>query len=226
MSEQEKSTAIVTLPQGQTTAFTNMATLKEAMQMAEVLSKSDIIPKEFANKPANCLIAMEFANRLGESPFVIMQNVSVINGKPGLSSKYLIFRINNSGLFRGPLEFEFTGGTDDKPAACYAWALRKSDGRKLRGTAVTMEMAQAEGWLTRDRSKWKTMPRKMMLYRAASFFANEICPQVCLGMFTVEEIQDITYTDVSGNSKIDALNAKITDKSAKSSDKKRNDEII
>src|SRR4051812_12736461 len=111
------STDIVIVPPSggqQVTAFTNMETLKVAMQMAETLSKSDIIPKEFAGKPANCLIALEYANRLGENPFVVMQNVSVINGKPGLASKYLIHRVNNSGMFTAPLEFEFTG-PEEKP---------------------------------------------------------------------------------------------------------------
>ena len=40
-------------------------------------------------------------------------------------------------------------------------------------------------------SKWKTMPRQMMTYRAASFFARAHCPEVLLGIQTVEEVQDV-----------------------------------
>ena len=40
-------------------------------------------------------------------------------------------------------------------------------------------------------SKWKTMPRQMMMYRAASFFARAHCPEVLLGIQTVEEVQDV-----------------------------------
>ena len=35
------------------------------------------------------------------------------------------------------------------------------------------------------------MPRQMMMYRAASFFARAHCPEVLLGIQTVEEVQDV-----------------------------------
>ena len=52
-------------------------------------------------------------------------------------------------------------------------------------------MAKDEGWLDKSGSKWKTMPRQMMMYRAASFFARAHCPEVLLGIQTVEEVQDV-----------------------------------
>ena len=58
-----------------------------------------------------------------------------------------------------------------------------------------MQMAKNEGWLDKNGSKWKTMPRQMMMYRAASFFARVYCPDVLMGMQTVEEVKDVNGYD-------------------------------
>ena len=51
-------------------------------------------------------------------------------------------------------------------------------------------MAKEEGWLNKAGSKWKTMPELMLRYRAAAFFSRLYCPEITMGMHTVEEIQD------------------------------------
>ena len=55
---------------------------------------------------ANCMIAVEISSRIGASPLMIMQNMSVIYGKPSWSSKFLIATVNTCGRFE-PLKFRF-----------------------------------------------------------------------------------------------------------------------
>lgn len=159
--------------------------LDNAKAIAAELSKSDIIPKEFQNKPANCLIAVELANRLKASPFQVMQNMDVIYGRPSLRSSFVIGCINNSGKILGSLKFD---GDAEK---CRAWAIEKETGEKLLGPFVTMEMAANEGWLNKNGSKWKTMPGLMMRYRAAAFFGRLYCPEILNGMLTDDEATDV-----------------------------------
>ena len=168
-------------------ALSNGNQLNTALAVAEELSKSDIIPKEFQKKPANCLIAVELANRLKASPFQVMQNMDVIYGRPALRSSFVIACINNSGKIIGSLKFEM----NEKCTKCRAWAIEKETGTKLTGPTVTMEMAQAEGWLTKNGSKWKTMPDLMLRYRAASFFGRLYCPEIMNGMYTDDEVTDM-----------------------------------
>jgi hypothetical protein len=52
-------------------------------------------------------------------------------------------------------------------------------------------MAKAEGWSTKNGSKWLTMPELMLRYRAAAFFARLYAPDITLGMMTAEEVVDI-----------------------------------
>ena len=54
-----------------------------------------------------------------------------------------------------------------------------------------MQMAADEGWISKNGSKWKTMPEQMLQYRAGAFFARVNCPDLLLGLPTVEEVNDV-----------------------------------
>lgn len=164
-----------------------------AMQMAKALSSSTIVPSTFQKNDANCLIAIEQAQRLKVSPLMVMQNLYVIQGRPSWSSKFLIAAINNSGKFDMELQFEETKDKDGKPYSCLAWTTK--NGRRVEGMTVDMEMAKAEGWLSKNGSKWKTMPQLMLRYRAASFFSSLNCPELTMGLYTKEEIQDNDFKE-------------------------------
>lgn len=178
--------------------------LKAALAVAEELSKSDIIPKEFQKKPANCLIAIQLANRLKADPFMVMQNTDVIYGKPALRSTFIIACINGSGKLLGNLKFEL----NEKETKCRAWGIEKETGARLYGPTVTMEMAQAEGWTTKNGSKWKTMPGVMLRYRAAAFFGRMQCPEILNGIYSSDEIEDSQV--ITGNDVVDIFSEETT----------------
>lgn len=167
--------------------FASEQNFQNSMKMAEYLSKSDMIPATYKNKPENCIIALELSNRLKLSPFLVMQNMYIVQGKPAWSSSFIISCINGSGRFTGPLTFEM----DEAKTKCRAVAVDKATGKKLVSPLITMEMAKAEGWLTKNGSKWKTMPELMLRYRAAAFFGRLYCPEIINGMMTEDEAQDI-----------------------------------
>jgi len=159
-----------------------------ATNMANTLAASTIIPKEYQNNAANCMIAIEQAVRLKVSPMMVMQNLCVIQGRPSWSSKFLIAAINGSGKFDMELQFEETRDTAGKPFSCLAWTMK--NGRRIDGMVVDMDMAKNEGWIAKNGSKWKTMPQLMLRYRAASFFSSLNCPELTLGLYTREEVLD------------------------------------
>lgn len=164
-----------------------------ANQMAKALSSSTIVPREYQGNVSNCLVAIEQANRLKVSPLMVMQNLYVIQGRPSWSSKFLIAAINGSGKFDMELQYEETKDKDGKPYSCLAWTTK--NGRRVEGMTVDMQMAKDEGWLTKNGSKWKTMPALMLRYRAASFFSSLNCPELTLGLYTKEEAETIDDYD-------------------------------
>lgn len=159
-----------------------------AMQMAKALAESTIVPQTYQNNPSNCLIAIEQAQRMNISPLMVMQNLYPIQGRPSWSSKFLIASINASKKFDMELQYDETKDKDGKPYSCVAWTMK--NGRRVEGMEVNMQMAKDEGWLGKNGSKWKTMPQLMLRYRAASFFSSLNCPELTMGIYTKEEIED------------------------------------
>ena len=164
--------------------------LELAIKAANILSKSTLVPKEYQGNVANCMIALNMANRMGADPLMVMQNLYIVHGRPGWSSQFLISTFNTSGKFSA-LRYEWVGerGTDDW--GCRAWAIEKATGQKLVGATVTIGLAKKEGWYNKNGSKWQTMPEQMLMYRAASWFIRAYAPELAMGMHTAEEIYDI-----------------------------------
>jgi hypothetical protein len=167
---------------------TNDSTAFELIQrQAKMLSASTLIPKDFQGNMANCAIGLEIAARLKASPFMVIQNIDIIHGRPSFRAQFLIAMVNASGRF-SPLQFKFEGEGANR--SCQAFAKSRETGELCEGPVVTWAMAKAEGWTEKAGSKWKTMPDLMFTYRAGAFFARIYAPDITLGMQTSEELSD------------------------------------
>lgn len=194
---QEKVTAIVkkeenkaiTIQKG-TSLFFDIARFEHAQRVAKVFAESSMVPEQFQKNIANCVIALNLSERMQTDPFMLMQNMYVVHGRPGIEAKLAIGLINQSDRF-SELEYEMNGNPRDDNFGCRAYATKLSTGKVLYGPKVDITMAKAEGWYGKPGSKWKTMPELMLQYRAAMFFARTYCPDVLLGMSTRDELQDI-----------------------------------
>ncbi len=164
------------------------------MKFAEFLSKSTIIPAVYRNEPANCFLALEYANRVGCNAMMVMQNMDFIQGKPSWSSKFMIAIANDCGKFT-PIRYEWSGteGQDDWSCRAYFTEIRTGD--LLKGTKVSIKMAKEEGWATKPGNKWKTMPELMLQYRAAAFLIRTYAPELTMGIHSSEERQE--FIDVT-----------------------------
>jgi hypothetical protein len=170
------------------TLETETQTFELLQRQAKLLSTSTLVPKEFQGNMANCCIGLNIAKRLGADPFMVLQNIDIIHGRPSFRATFLIAMVNASGRF-SPIKFRMEG--DDMKRSCVATATDKETGEMVEGPAVSMEMAKAEGWSTKAGSKWVTMPELMLRYRSAAFFARIYAPDITLGMMTSDEASDI-----------------------------------
>lgn len=161
-------------------------------RMAQAYASSDIVPQAYRGKVANCIIALQMAHRMQADPMQVMQSLYIVHGQPSWSSKFMIASFNQCGRFTA-LKYRF----NEDRSECRAYATERSTGEVLEGPAVTMAMAQAEGWSTKAGSKWKTMPELMLSYRAAAFFIRLYAPEISMGFQTTEEVIDITPEIVS-----------------------------
>lgn len=198
---------------------------------------------------ANCMIALDYAYRVGASPLMVMQNVAIIYGRPCPASKFLIATVNSCGRFE-PLQFRFTNlgnlgkvnyvdyewsdqarkkvakkmvfdGSDVQNIECVAYTTKVGSDAILESVPVSIRMAVEEGWYTKNGSKWVTMSKLMLSYRAASMWCNTYAPELSMGMRTIEEQQDIVdveFEEIPVNrperTRVDLANAQETPKDA------------
>ena len=188
LATNEQAAALAQVDGGSMSAFDGSdESFATAQRKAKAISQSSLVPKEYQNSIANCLIAMELAHRTGASVLSVIQNLDIIHGRPSWRSTFLIGAVNASGRF-SPLRFRFVGeeGTDEW--GCRAMAKDLRDGEELVGTLVTIGIAKTEGWFSKSGSKWKTIPEQMLRYRAAAWWSRVYAPEISLGMHSSDEV--------------------------------------
>lgn len=161
-------------------------------KMAKILSQSTIIPQNYRNKPGDCLVAIDMANRMAASPVFVMQNSQIVSGNFSWKGSACKSMIDGCGKYISSEYIEV--GERDKDTWGYYLQAVDRNGKIVNGVAATIAMAKSEGWYARN-EKWKNMPELMLKYRCASFFAKTECPAVLMGFQTAEENQDILPAD-------------------------------
>jgi hypothetical protein len=162
-----------------------------AQRKAKIYSESTLVPKEYQKSIGNVLIAENIARRVGADVLMVMQNLYVVHGRPGWSSVFLIGSFNTCGRFEA-IRYKMEGIPGQPGSSCVAYTKEKATGDVIEGTRITWELAKAEGWVEKGGSKWKTMPEQMFRYRAASWLIRATAPEIGLGLYTREELEDIS----------------------------------
>ena len=207
-----------------------MKSFETTQRIGTMFSKSSIVPKEYQGNVANCAIAVDMAMHLGKgiSPLTVMQQLTIVQGRPTWSAQFLISCINTCGKFSTIRYEEKNLGKVGKVAvnkyvyengkntqklvetdeykdvdnlSCIAYAYDNATGEKLQSIEISIKMAMAEGWYAKSGSKWQSMPQQMLRYRAAAFWQRAYAPEVGMGFYTTEEVQDMspkdaTYTEI------------------------------
>ena len=211
--------------------YFDLQQMESLQSVCKMFANSQLVPpmyrcttgkaEDMEKAVANCMIALDIAQRLGANPLMVMQNLVIVSNKPSWSSQFLISTINTSGKFE-PLQFRFTNkgkigkvkyvdyvwngrekqavtkevdASNWQEVECVAYTCRKGSDEILESTPITIRMAIQEGWYTKAGSKWPTMTRQMLAYRAASFWCRLYAPEMSMGMQTSEELQDIRIED-------------------------------
>ena len=161
-------------------------------RQAKMFCGSSLVPQQFQGEQnfGNAIIALEMAQRMNASPLMVMQNLYIVYGNPGWSSKFLIATFNQCGRFEA-IKYKETGkkGTDSQ--GIIAYTREKGSDEIIQGPEVTILIAKQEGWYDKKGSKWKTMPDQMLRSRAAAWLIRTTAPEISMGLQTTDEIIDV-----------------------------------
>jgi hypothetical protein len=165
------------------------ANLAGLYRLAQMYSRTGMIPAQYQQRPDDCFIAIEMAFRLGIAPLAYMQASYVVHGKPGIEAKLAIALLNKSGRIKGSIRWRFAG--ENQTRECTAYATDAATGEEI-SMPVNWAMVRAEGWDKKSGSKWVTMPDTMFRYRSAAFLIRAYYPEVLMGIEFADELQDET----------------------------------
>ena len=226
----------------------------EVMQrMGKMYAESTIVPDIYRENIGNCIIAVDMAMRMNVNPLMVMQNLNIIKGTPRWGSAFLISTINMCGKFTSLkyrernlgkvgkikynetrydpvlkkntiVELEFDGTNIDN-YECIAYATELSTGEILESNPVSIETAIKEGWYTKSGSKWRTMAKLMLRYRAAAWWSRVYSPEISMGFLTREEAEDTVAVDLTNKDKLSMMAEQAVEE-AKKSDKTKEGNLL
>ena len=156
-------------------------TFEQALTFCDYLANSDLVPKDFKGKPANCLIAIQWGAELGLKPLQALQNLAIINGRPALWGDAVIALVRSS-----PLCEYITESDDGNTATCRV----KRRGEEEEVRTFSMDDAKVAGLLGKS-GPWTQYPKRMRQMRARAFALRDVFPDVLRGMPVAEELQDM-----------------------------------
>jgi hypothetical protein len=186
----EASKALVSVDNGINSMLMDSGKFTQALRAAQLLAGSSLVPQHFRGKEnvGNCFIGLQLAARTGIDVFMVLQNLYVVHGRPGLQAKIMIAAANARGPFTGPIQWELER-EGNRVVACTAFATHRKTGERCE-YRITWADVQKWGWDKKPNSMWQTMPEKMFKYRSAAWLIDLYCPEVVMGLQSLDDVLD------------------------------------
>ncbi len=171
--------------------FMNPSNIQEAIQIAEVLAKSNLVPDEYKNNPNDIIVAIELGHEVGLSPIQSLQNISVIGKRPQIWGDALKALVLNCGLC-----VDFEEWWDEAQQTAFCRVQRVNYKPAIESYSITD--AQQSGLIGGQRNSfaWKTNPKRMCKMRARSFAVRDHFPDVLKGLCNASLADDHQVKDI------------------------------
>jgi len=164
----------------------NMA---EAMEVAQMLASSALVPKDYKNKPGDTLVAMMMGTEIGLNAIQSLQNIAVINGRPSIWGDAMLALVQKSAVYGSIKE---SVDTSTMTATCI---VTRKGSEPHTVTYSQQDAAQAGLW--DKQGPWKQHPKRMLQMRARGFALRDQFSDVLLGLIAAEEAIDMPPRDIN-----------------------------
>lgn len=158
-------------------------TMGEAVEFAERIAKSGLVPDQYQGKPNNVLVAVQWGYELGLAPMQALQNISVINGRPSVWGDSQVALVKSHRAFRGLREWQ-----EGDTAFCEVKRALPDGQTEVTVKSFSIDQARKANLL--NRPTWKSYPDRMLQMRARGFALRDAFPDALKGLLSVEEAQD------------------------------------
>lgn len=186
----------------------NQDAMQSIQMFAQAMAGGTVtVPKHLQGNPADCLAITMQAVQWGMSPFVVAQKTHVVSGNLGYEAQLVNAVVVNSGAIDGRFHYQYGGNW---PSGVDAWVMC---GAVLSGESEIQwgEPLYPANVTTKNSPLWKTNPKQQAAYLAVKYWARMYCPGAILGVYSVDELEQMPERDVTPQreeSAIDAILAK------------------
>jgi hypothetical protein len=153
-------------------------TMPDKIQYARALAEASLLPKAYQRQPGNVLLAVEMGEALGLHPYVAIQGIHVIEGKPTASAALISALVRRAGH-----RLRITG--NDEKATCQI--IRIDDPEFVYESVWDLDRARKAGLL--GKGTWEKYTAAMLKARAITECARDACQEALSGVqYTPEEM--------------------------------------
>lgn len=191
-------TPITEIPQQQGFSSASLVLSNDAMQsvmrIADLMATGrTTIPKHLQGSQGDCFAVSLQAMQWGMNPFAVAQKTHLVNGTLGYEAQLVIAVLNSSPALSSRLNYEWSsdwngvnGKTDkSKDHWCRVWATIKGESEPR-----VLEVSMAQVGDVRNSPNWVSDPRQQLAYLTAKRWGRLHAPDVILGVYTPDELQD------------------------------------
>jgi hypothetical protein len=159
------------------------SSMNEAMELAAMLSSSQMVPKGYQNRKEDTLVAMMMGSELGLNPIQALQNIAVINGRPSIYGDALLALVQNHPAF---VSINESYDANTFTATC---TVKRKGGEPHTQTFSKTNAEKAKLW--GKQGPWTQYPDRMLAMRARGFALRNQFADALAGLITAEEAEDL-----------------------------------
>lgn len=162
-------------------------TFAEAMQLANVLASSGMVPKDYIGRPGAVFAAMELGRSVGLSPMQSLQGIASINGRPTIFGDTALAVVMRHRDFVSIAEYSPDEAKKHGFGKCVLTRRGQApiERRFSVDDAIAAKLKGKEG-------PWSTYESRMLQMRARSWALRDLFPDALKGLAIYEEAIDVT----------------------------------
>ncbi|MCW9614571.1 RecT family recombinase [Klebsiella michiganensis] len=193
--------------------LTNAELFNRLLKISEVMANSgNFVPEHYRGKPDACMAVVMQAARWNMDPFAVAQKTFIVgnSGVLGYEAQLVNAVINTMAPTKDRIHFEWFGAwenivgrfvkktsgkgndyiapgwdlKDEAGVGVRAWSTLKGEDESRE---LVLMLSQAQ---VRNSTLWASDPRQQLAYLAVKRWARLYCPDVILGVYTADEIDE------------------------------------
>lgn len=178
----------------------------EVYRLAQNLATANLMPTSLRGKPADVTAMILYGQDLGLSPMQSIQGIYVVEGRPSLSAQLWLALVRRAG--------HRVSVTEHTAETCTVHIGRGDTGEEHTVTYTLQDAINADRVRLKDgkpfaRSEkgkplpWELHTKAMLLARAVSTCCRFIAPEIALGFYSPDEVEEIAEREQVPAERID-----------------------